>query len=689
MRARPARRASARSRGPGSTRRAATAGLNTMCGTRPSAHCARRAATPARAAAVAGRHVRAADRDERGVPAPLVRVEPARRDGVPALPVAEQHRDRLRRSSTDASRSHVPLAPVIRRPAAMRPLRAPTRSRRTPRRAGAAASAGSAGDSRHSSGEVAGVADARERGERRRSSRGGRRRAGAGWSRETWTWPSRSRRRDQRGRRVGLLDVHVVGVGDHTDAVQAGGAASSTACSSRLTMWSSYRLSGSSRIVTPSRCGVLAQLGERVEQHRAVLVLVARRLERRQPAGEHPVRGRRHRRGAAELGDHRQLRRMLLDRVAAQVGVEVAEEVQHLDAHGGHDDAVAAGPAQLGQPLADAGARPGRAARWRRSRAPARRPTSPAACAPGSSCSWQVSLTMRSGCRWMASAVSGRDARGAGRKSSTTCSASARVGVEQGVGVGGQRGRDDVADQRRHVDLAGGDEREEGPVQPLLAPALRELRADAADLGRHELHPVVVELLAEPQAQPVALVEAGGDDPAADGAAADRLVQRAVGAADLDADVGAAAAGELLDPLADVVGDRVEDVRRAERGGLLAAGGDGVDGDDAARRCRSASRVASSPSTPWPKTATVSPRWTSAASTALSATAPTRAKVPASGSSPAGQHAVRRSCSTGSTTSPRWPQMPHTVGAEQASGSASGAQLDDLADLGVAPAAFG
>jgi hypothetical protein len=57
-------------------------------------------------------------------------------------------------------------------------------------------------------------------------------------------------------------------------------------------------------------------------------------------------------------------------------------------------------------------------------------------------------------------------------------------------------------------------------------------------------------------------------------------VQRSVRAADLDADIGTTAAGQVLDPLAGVVGDGVERHGSPAVERLLAAGGDALDGHD-------------------------------------------------------------------------------------------------------------
>ena len=99
--------------------------------------------------------------------------------------------------------------------------------------------------------------------------------------------------------------------------------------------------------------GVLAQLAEGVEEHLPVAGRRARRLERRQPAGEHAPGGRRHRADAAQLGDHRELGAQVAHGVAGAGRVEVADEVVHLDADGGHDHPGGAGAAQLGQPAGE------------------------------------------------------------------------------------------------------------------------------------------------------------------------------------------------------------------------------------------------------------------------------------------------------------------------------------------------
>ncbi len=82
--------------------------------------------------------------------------------------------------------------------------------------------------------------------------------------------------------------------------------------------------------------------------------------------------------------------------------------------------------------------------------------------------------------------------------------------VQQYVGVGGVGGGDDVAHQGVDVHLALGDQAQEGLLEAFDGPAVRQLGRDAADLGADQLDPVVVELVAEAQADAVALVEAGG-----------------------------------------------------------------------------------------------------------------------------------------------------------------------------------
>jgi hypothetical protein len=56
-------------------------------------------------------------------------------------------------------------------------------------------------------------------------------------------------------------------------------------------------------------------------------------------------------------------------------------------------------------------------------------------------------------------------------------------------------------------------------------PPVGEARRNAADLRRHDLDTVVVELLAEPKLRSGALVEARGDDPRTVSGRADRLTK--------------------------------------------------------------------------------------------------------------------------------------------------------------------
>ena len=84
------------------------------------------------------------------------------------------------------------------------------------------------------------------------------------------------------------------------------------------------------------RLGVGSQLTERVEQDLGVFGLGTGTLERWQALAEHPVRGRRHGESATDLGHDRELGLHLAQRVSSFGGVEVADEVQHLHAHGWH-----------------------------------------------------------------------------------------------------------------------------------------------------------------------------------------------------------------------------------------------------------------------------------------------------------------------------------------------------------------
>jgi hypothetical protein len=137
--------------------------------------------------------------------------------------------------------------------------------------------------------------------------------------------------------------------------------------------------------------------------------------------------------------------------------------------------------------------------------------------------------------------------------------------------------RHDVGDQPDGVDLAVDGEPEEGPVEPGLVPPPRDGRRHPADLRADQAYAVVVEFVAEPQPDAVALIEASRDHPAVDRDRADRVVQRPVGAADLDGHVGAATVGEPAQLRPDHAVAGVDDGAGAVLQGLLEAAGDRVD----------------------------------------------------------------------------------------------------------------
>ena len=142
--------------------------------------------------------------------------------------------------------------------------------------------------------------------------------------------------------------------------------------------------------------GVLAQLDQRLQQHRAVLGRLARRDERRQPQAEHPPAGRRQHPLAAELGDDAELRAQLRDRVPPPVGVEVADEVVGLRADGPHHHPGPGGGAQLRQPGGEMPVAAGAQLDAVEAGARGRTSNLAARVSPGSSCSWQESLTQAS-----------------------------------------------------------------------------------------------------------------------------------------------------------------------------------------------------------------------------------------------------------------------------------------------------
>ena len=89
------RRDDCQNAGPGKYASSPTDGLNTMCGTRPSAHWARNSDRSSCCARGSSYHDRP-DRDERRVPVPLVRVEGPRRQRRGPQPVRVEHRARAR-----------------------------------------------------------------------------------------------------------------------------------------------------------------------------------------------------------------------------------------------------------------------------------------------------------------------------------------------------------------------------------------------------------------------------------------------------------------------------------------------------------------------------------------------------------------------------------------------------------------
>src|SRR4029450_9366229 len=87
----------------------------------------------------------------------------------------------------------------------------------------------------------------------------------------------------------------------------------------------------------------------------------------------------------------------------------------------------------------------------------------------------------------------------------------------------------------------------EGADQPLAVPAVLQVGRQTAYLRAHDRDAMVVKLRAQEQAARAALVEAERDYARVVRAGADRLVKRSTGAGRLDAHVGAATAGEILD----------------------------------------------------------------------------------------------------------------------------------------------
>ena len=133
-------------------------------------------------------------------------------------------------------------------------------------------------------------------------------------------------------------------------------------------------------------------------------------------------------------------------------------------------------------------------------------------------------------------------------ESSTTCRAHRRRGRAVGVGrrpraVGGRELVADQAARRRPAPVT------TWRMKVSCSRSTSQRPASSArhrpDLGGDELHPVVVELLAEPKPDAVTLVEAGRDDPAAARPTVRIASCSARSAASLDGGIGAAAAGRL------------------------------------------------------------------------------------------------------------------------------------------------
>ena len=76
-------------------------------------------------------------------------------------------------------------------------------------------------------------------------------------------------------------------------------------------------------------------------------------------------------------------------------------------------------------------------------------------------------------------------------------------------------------------------------------PLRAERRRQAADLGGHQRHPVVVKLLTERQCGRWTLIEAGHDHRAADSGDSNCLVQRGIGTRQFDHPISAASLGKV------------------------------------------------------------------------------------------------------------------------------------------------
>ena len=152
---------------------------------------------------------------------------------------------------------------------------------------------------------------------------------------------------------------------------------------------------------------------------------------------------------------------------------------------------------------------------------------------------------------------------------------------------------------------------------------------------RDERQPVVVELLAEREL--AARVEPGRDDGPSDAHAAHRLLERGVGAGELDCDVDADAV-QPAQLQADVRRRRVEHEigARASRRSARRSGIGSDSGDPADAPWRRASWTVRRPNAPRPKIATLSPSLSDASCTACRAIVVVWSSVAVSGASPSG-----------------------------------------------------
>jgi hypothetical protein len=196
---------------------------------------------------------------------------------------------------------------------------------------------------------------------------------------------------DARGRaqgraHVALLDVHVVGVGQH----HAGGPDRRDQLRRLRDGVDHVVLVAVERLEEQhdtSRRRMAADLGEALQQDLPVLLGCARRvLERRKPAGEHaPCRWGDHAQ-AAQRGDAVELAAQALDRSPPLRGIEVTQPAAQGRACGREARAVTLQRLQLGDAPGSASSssspsKPAALAAWSRS----------ASVSPGGSCSWMTS----------------------------------------------------------------------------------------------------------------------------------------------------------------------------------------------------------------------------------------------------------------------------------------------------------